>query len=364
MRKRVLFLSDIALANAKRGTPIHMARLLEELAREHDLVVCAASVPDTLKDVFVPYPREKGIGKLRAMLRIVDEHKIQTVFTIGQVSLLAPVILKLLRGVRIVVELQGIEYIEKYAMGHIGLVRYYLWKYKSMVLLPLYDVVIAFSWRAARLYPFLRQVKIIFPAIDVDRVPLVVHHVPIPPLVVGYAGNTDSYQGLAHMIEAAAVVKTDGLDVRLRLVLSGSDERVDGVRAHIEKHGLTEVATILRNLTQEEVLREMQTVSVLPIPRTSALEAVYGFPSKLPECFSLGIPVIVSDVGAIPELMPDIGNYCIVIPAADITNHLADAFRRVARMSVQEREERGRAAREYATRFNWKDATAIASSSM
>jgi glycosyltransferase involved in cell wall biosynthesis len=361
---KVLFFCDIALANPKRGTPIHVARLLEELRAEHDLVVCAASVPDTLADIFVPYPRERGIRKLRAMLRIVDAHKIETVLTVGQVGLAAPVILKFLRGPRIVVELQGVEYIEKYVMGHIGLLYSYVWKCKSMLLLPLYDVVVAFSWRTARIYPFLRRIKIIFPAIDIDTVPQAIHHAPIPPLVVGYSGNTDPYQGLIPLVEATALARSHGLDARLHLVLTGDDAKVSVVRAHLETLGLKDVTTIIRNVSQQEAQQEMLKASVLVIPRPNVLESVYGFPSKLPECLATGLPVIVTDIGAVSELMPEIGEYCTVIPADDVAKHLAQALEHIAGMSVSLREERGRAAREYARRFNWKDATAIVSEAL
>lgn len=360
---KVLFLCDIELNNPMRGTPIHVARLLTELRREHDMIICAASVPEALQDVFVPYPRGKGIEKLRALLRIVDEHKPRTVFTIGQTGLMGPVLLKLFRGVRIVTELQGVEYIEKYAMGHIGLLESYVWKYKSMLLLPFFDVVIAFTRRTASLYPLLRKVAIIFPGIDLETLPQATYRA-VPPLIVGYSGNTDAYQGLTHIIEAVARVRTKGIDARLHLVLSGTDENVRPTRDLIEAQGLTSVTTILRNVSHQESIREMVTTSVLPIPRTPALESVYGFPSKLPESLALGIPVITTDVGAVPELMPDLGNHAIVIPAENVTHHLADALVRVAQMSVEERAARGAATREYSKRFSWERATKIASETL
>lgn len=355
---KVLFLCDIELNNPKRGTPIHVARLLQELRREHDMTICAASVPDALRDVFVPYPRGRGLKKLRALIQIVDTHTPQTIFTIGQTGLLGPVLLKYLRGIKIVVELQGVEYIEKYAMGHIGLLHYYFWKYKSIVLLPLFDVVIAFTKRTAGLYPFLRKVRIIFPGIDIDVVPQVADLSPIPPLIVGYAGNTDAYQGLMHIIEAVARVRQGGLDARLHLVLTGDDSKV---RVQIEKLNLTDVTTIVRNVSHHDAQRELLKTSALPIPRTNVLESVYGFPSKLPESLAVGLPVIVTDVGAVPELMPELGKHAIVIPCEDITNHLVGALQRVANMSPVERKKRGNAAREYAKKFSWEKVAAIAS---
>lgn len=358
---KVLFLCDIALLNPKRGTPIHVARLLQELRREHDLVVCAASVPEALNDVFVPYPRERGFKKLRAMLRIVDAHTPQTVLTIGQTGLLAPVILKYLRGLRIVVELQGVEYVEKYAAGAIGSIYFYFWKYKTILLLPLYDAVLAFSRLTIELYPFLRQIGIVYPAIDIETVPQVVSHDSVPPLIACYSGNMDVYQGLPHLIEAVSVAHTRGLDVRMHLILSGDDAKVHDVQVQIAKLNLTRVTSIVRNVSQGEAQREMLNASVLVIPRPSVLESVYGFPSKLPEGLATGLPVIVTDVGGVSELMPELGEHAIVIPAENVTNHLADALQRVAGMSVDERKKLGDGARAYAQKFSWEHVTPIVS---
>lgn len=360
---KVLFLCDIELRNPMRGTPIHVARLLTELRREHDMVICAASVPEALQDVFVPYPRETGIRKLRALLRIVDEHKPRTILTIGQIGLVAPVLIKFLRRVRIVTELQGVEYVEKYAMGHIGLLKYYVWKGKSLCLLPFFDVVIAFTRRTASLYPFLRRVAIIFPGIDVETLPQAVH-AEIPPLVVGYSGNTDAYQGLIHIIEAVALVRKNNIDARLRLVLSGTDVRIQPVYDLIKTLDLKEVTTVRRNLSHGESIMEMREASVLPIPRTPALESVYGFPSKLPESLALGLPVITTNVGAVPELMPTLGEHATIIPAEDITEHIAKALMNVAQMSVDERAAHGSAAREYARSFSWERAARVASETL
>ncbi len=75
----------------------------------------------------------------------------------------------------------------------------------------------------------------------------------------------------------------------------------------------------------------------------------------------MGIPVILTDVGPVPELMPEIGKHALVIPVEDISNHLADALTRVAAMSLTERKQWGAEARAYAERFSWERATAVAS---
>ncbi len=355
---KVLFLCNIELANPKRGTPIHVARLLRELRREHDLIVCAASVPEDLSDVFVRYPQEKGLSKLCAMLRIADTYKPRTIFTIGQVGLLAPVILKYLCGVRIVVELQGVEYIEHYAAGHIGLFRYYFWKYKVWMLLFLYDSVIVMSKCGAIEYPGSGGWKIMYPAVDIDNVPQIEEYTSLPPLIVGYMGNTRGYQGLDYLIEAVVLARNRHLDVRMHLVLSGDSTEIC---SKIKSEGLTDVTKVLRNLQQHEAHREMLKTSVLVIPRPNVLEAVYGFPSKLPESLATGLPVIMTNVGPVAELMPELGKHSIVIPTDDIPHRLADALQCVANMSTLERKQRGDAARVYARKFSWETTARIVS---
>lgn len=361
---KVLFLADIELANAKRGTPIHVARLLEELRREHEMVICAASVPDTLRDVFVPYPRERGWRKLRTLLGIIDTHKPQTILTAGQIGLLAPVLLKILRRVRIVVELQGVEHVEKYVAGHIGLLNFYIWKYKTMALLPFYDVVAVFTKSTTALYPFLQSVRIMYPAIDVDAVPQADPQAQVPPLIVGYAGNTDIYQGLPYLIEAVALVCSRGIDARLHLVLTGDDSKILKTREQVETQGLAGRTTIVRNVLQHEAQKEMSNASVLVIPRENVQQSAYGFPAKLPEFLAIGLPVILTSMGAVPELMPELGKHSIVIPAENITNNLADALQKVARMGADERKELGDGARAYAQKFSWENVAPIISNTL
>lgn len=355
---KVLFLCNIALDNPQRGTPIHVARLLRELRKDHDLTVCAKSVPEGLKDIFVPYPTQYGIGKLCSMLRIVTAHQPATILTIGQTGLLAPIVLKYIRGIRAVVELQGVEFEEKYAAEHIDLLGYWLWKYKVFALLPLYDSVFAMSKRAAAVYPMSERWKIVYPAIDVDMVPHVEHHSDSETFCVGYMGNTRAYQGLTYLIKAVALARKNGLDARMHLVLNGDDS---DIRSQVAQCGLEDVTTIVRDVSQQEAHREMLKTSVLVIPRPSVPEAIYGFPSKLPESLATGLPVIMTDVGPVAELRPEIDRHCIVIPADDIIHHLADALERVAGMPLNEKKQRGDAAREYAKKFSWGTLAAIVS---
>ena len=146
---RILFLLDIELDNPKRGTPLHICATFREFKKEHELLICAKSVPDEFEDIFIPYPEDRGLAKLRTLRNIVGGNNITHVYTVSQSGLLAPVMLKYLCGVKIAVELHGVNYDEFYAAKWIGIWRYYYMKYKVWALLHLHDTVFVRSTRLA-----------------------------------------------------------------------------------------------------------------------------------------------------------------------------------------------------------------------
>lgn len=358
----VLFLSDIALDNPKSGTPLHIERLLRELRGRHTMVVCTKNVSDALREVYEPYPKSRGLRKLKALSAIVKKYRPDYILTAGQTALTAPVILKFLHGVKIAVELHGAEAETFYSTGRIRRFRYLYMLCKVWMLLHLYDVVFASSKRFAKRYaPMSEDWTLVYGGVDIDRVPHVTGYPRAGDLVVGYMGNTRSYQGLPYLIDAVARVRKDGLPARLHLILSGDDTEV---REHLKKQGLLDSATLRHNLPQEEAHREILHSSVLVVPRPNVVAAEYGFPSKLPEYLATGLPVILTDVGPVEELRPEIDRYCIVVGTTDIARDVAGALKRVAHMDVNEKKQRGDAARAYAQKFSWSTIAGVVSNEL
>jgi glycosyltransferase involved in cell wall biosynthesis len=350
---RVLFLADIHLKDPKRGTPLHLCSMFREIRKEHDLLICARSVPEEFLDIFIPYPQERGLRKLLALRHIVKTRAISHVFTATDIGLVAPVLLKLVTGVKIVDEVHGMSFDELLADGKIGRFRYFVLKSKVWVLLHLYDTVFTMLRKQADYYaPMSRKWVIAHVAVVVDEVPDASAQVHSKEtLAIGYMGNARTYQGLPYLIEAAALAREEGVPVRLNLILSGDDT---AVRAELDRFGLSGVTTIHRNVPHEEAYRLIVHSDVLVIPRPSEPITEYAFPSKLPEYLATGLPIILTAVGPVEELRLELERYCIIVKPDAISRNIADALRRVWRTDGAELSARGAAARAYARdRFSW-----------
>ncbi len=113
---------------------------------------------------------------------------------------------------------------------------------------------------------------------------------PGDELVLGYAGNFRSYQGLPQLLEAI-----ERLEPRPRAILVG-DAGETGVD-HQARELLGDRLTLTGPLPYDEVPRALEEANVLLIPRPDSATARAGFPSKLPEYMALGKALVVTDVG-------------------------------------------------------------------
>ena len=349
----VLFLSNIPLANPRRGTPQHLCYMLRQFRREHSLVICAASVPQDLAQHFIPYPSGRGWNKLRALKRMVAERGITHIFTAGQTGLLAPVLLKYLCGVKIAEELHGLDFEEFYAKGSIGLLRYWFMRCKVWVLLHFYDTVFVMSQKLIRYYaPMSAPWVFVQGGVDIHEIPDASKRTGGEKIfTIGYMGNARAYQGLPFLIEAAAVLKTRRVPFRLLLIISGDTGEV---RELLASRGLSEVTTIHNDVSHEEAFRLIGDASVLVIPRQSSAITEYAFPGKLAEYMATGIPTVATEIGPIGEMREEFSQYCVLIRPDRIVENLAEALEKMQKMSGEERRALGHRARAYAgERFSW-----------
>lgn len=350
---KILFLSNASFSDPKRGTPLHLCNMFREIRKEHALLICAQSVPNEFQDIFVPYPAESGIRKLRALREIVRTNGITHIFTATSTGLLAPVLLKFMCGTKIAVEIHGMSFDELYADGSIGWFRYYLLKYKVWLLLHFYNTVFVMLKKQVDYYaPMSRKWIIAHTAVVPEEVPDASSRVrDEQSFVIGYMGNGRPYQGLPFLIEAASLLREQGIPACLNLVISGD---LTEVRQLIDQHHLGDVTVIHNNVSHVEAYRLVSDSSVLVIPRPSIAITEYAFPSKLPEYLATGIPVVLTEVGPVEELRAELERHAFIILADHIPEHLVEALLRVHAMSAAERTEFGARARSYALKkFNW-----------
>jgi glycosyltransferase involved in cell wall biosynthesis len=186
------------------------------------------------------------------------------------------------------------------------------------------------------------------------RIEVLMNAVPLPPLAdlrrlgdrqptLLFLGEMARHKGVFELARAFARVTAQF--PRLKLVYSGTGVAIEEVRqlgAELELDGRMQCTGWLESERKRQALATA-TIFVLP-------SYVEGMPMALLEAMSLGLPVIATPVGGVPEMITHEVNG-LLVAAGDIEG-LAAAIGRLMSDS-QLRERLGQAAREtIATRFS------------
>jgi len=352
MPRRILFVSHINLKNPVRGTPIRLYEVLKQIKTRHELTVCAADVNDDLQPLFVPYPPGKGWSKLMQFRKLVKDRRIEIVFATEN-SIKLPIILKWFTGVKICMDVHGLQAEELFFRGFIG-------PWKRIWITSLYRMY--FAWYdllfvvSDKLKSFYRmsnkKIVTVWGGVNLETFYRPRKASNSSVLTIGYTGNARSYQGLDHLFAAMKVIKERNLFAfRLQLILSGDE---DEVKRSLMQSGLTEQTSIRMSVPHREMGDALQEADVLVIPRPSVPMTEYAYPSKLSEYLATGVPVVITDVGPTTELFAQ-EKPCIVIPPHDV-EALVAALGRVAKMSAEERNAMGEASVAFARKHLTWDA--------
>lgn len=138
------------------------------------------------------------------------------------------------------------------------------------------------------------------------------------PLRVGYVGRLGIEKGVDILLKAIAQVPAD-VQTELHIAGDGPErDALEGLAAHI---GLKNVIWHGEVADPQQVYRKLDLL-VMPSRRESSSNTVL-------EAMSMGIPVVVSDAGGLPELV-DHGACGIIIDVEDVSA-LAATIHRVAR---------------------------------
>jgi glycosyltransferase involved in cell wall biosynthesis len=165
-------------------------------------------------------------------------------------------------------------------------------------------------------------------------------HVPPSPVYFAYVGRMVSEKGLGTLLDAAAILRKDGVDFRLRFIGDGPERRA--LEAQTAQHHLNGLVDFTGFLTGEELQVAIRDVAVTVMPsrceETAGLSAI--------EQMMRGRLVMCSDIGGLGEVVDGAG----LKFAAEDAEALAALMRRV----VQNPEvvaEFGIRARERALKF-------------
>lgn len=110
-----------------------------------------------------------------------------------------------------------------------------------------------------------------------------------------------NYSRVANLVIDAfcEYAKKDGV-FKLKLILSGSQDAIDGLRKRVSALGLNEKVSFYSKLPYQELIKYYQYSSALIIPLDPAYEQdTARFPQKLAEYCSAATPILTTDVGEV-----------------------------------------------------------------
>ena len=141
--------------------------------------------------------------------------------------------------------------------------------------------------------------------------------------VVGYMGRFTDLKGIDVLLEAARHLRDRGHN--FRVVLCGFGAYEETLRQESIKHNLTDIVIWRKEVPHAEVPNEMSNFDVLVLPSKTGATWKEQFGHVLIEAMCMGIPVVGSDSGEIPNV---IGRSDLVFTEGDAEG-LADILERL-----------------------------------
>lgn len=166
--------------------------------------------------------------------------------------------------------------------------------------------------------------------------------------LMAYAGTLDDANGIYEILEAFALIK--GSTFRLHIAgagpLEGFVKEAAVKDTRISYHGFIPFDDVLKLYAVADVLINMRL--------TQRISTRYFFPSKTMEYLASGVPLISTCPGNFEE---EYGEFAYLLHK-ETPEALADLVVKVAALPREQRSARGKAARQYMTRYKTWDAQA------
>ncbi|MFA5126625.1 MAG: glycosyltransferase [Patescibacteria group bacterium] len=344
-RKNVLFVSSVKLDNPMRGTPLRIYKFILQIQKANNIWVCAQTGHKDFADNFFEIPKVNPFKKFLFFKKIIKDKKIGIVMSGTGTNIKLLVILKLLLGVKIVIDLHGLDFEEPYYHGYIDKKTMIMRKIMIKFFLRFYDLLFVVSGKLKDYYKDVnKNIEVIYGGVDLaefQRAEYQNHDY----LFIGYMGNARSYQGLDLLCRAAKNIKQKKLfPFKLNLVTSEDPEET---RKLIRENDL-EAETVMHHNIEHHLVNDIINQSdVLVLARPSGIMMTeYAYPAKLPEYLATGIVNILTNVGPVEELL--LGkDVCLVIGTDDVVKELEESLYKVYKMSKEERMAMGDRAIEF-----------------
>lgn len=284
-----------------RGTPIRIRSLLRQVARDPRIELSIASWDDAVPFVEAHIQLTNDhLDDMRALVRHVHAQGIR--LAIGHTTSASYYLaaLKLFTGVRLVLEMHGLEEEEARAYGDITWLRYRLLKSWHALFYHMCDEIVSCSKSVAAIVgKHNAHSSSLCGGVDTARfkpgVPGGTFLSRDDRVIIGYAGNTRIWQGVDFLIDTFRKLENSG---RFRLVLLLSDRKGYDSASFpgVEVYGPVE---------HEEVPKFLTDCDILVIPRPDTPVTRISFPSKIPEHLAMGKAIIAANTGDANEVIED-----------------------------------------------------------
>jgi len=193
-----------------------------------------------------------------------------------------------------------------------------------------------------------KKTAVIYNGIDADRINFLdpktarqelIGELPTNQVLIGAIANFFPNKGLKYLIEAAKILKNDGLNFKIIIIGDGAIR--NELERQIKNYGLT--ADVLLVGAKVNAAAYLKAFDIYVI---SSLKE--GLPFSLLEAMAAGLPIITTDVGGIKEIITDQKNGLLIKPAKPqelaekikylLNNReLADQLARQAQIDVKEK---------------------------
>lgn len=341
IRRRILYVSCVSLKDVRRGTPLRIKHILDQIQKNHDLHVCVPEIDHGSFKV-VKYPKG-GFRKLWNLANYIKRNGIEIVLTSTESAIKLPVFLKLLTDVKIVMDLHGVAAEERDFLGRFAPLRKWLYERMVLMFLKRYDLLLPVSKKLGERYSSLGvRTRVVYGGVNeamIGPFPHVSKQSAGTAFTIAYAGNTGFYQGIPNFLESLNQIHKEGcLQVRALLILSNDEE---SIKKRVADLGLTTVVEVRSRLPYDETQRVLRSADALIVPRPRSVAADCTFPSKLPEYLATGIPVITSDAGPVREFLSEDDHTCILVSQDDIVHSVKEGIERLYHMTEEARRDMG-----------------------
>jgi glycosyltransferase involved in cell wall biosynthesis len=191
------------------------------------------------------------------------------------------------------------------------------------------------------------SVRVIFPGVDADwfRPDETVPRFEVPTFV--YVGRLKRYKGVDTVLQAVALLREEGLDVRLQIAGKGDDQsRLEQIASDLDLGGSV---SFLGFVTEAEKRTLLRRAWALVFP---SVKEGWGIANV--EASACGTPTIASNSPGLRESVVD-GETGILVPHRD-RRALADAMKRIS-SGPETVAAFGRSGRHFAESLSWDSAT-------